>query len=107
NAPYLCQTPEIARSLRETRGIKETIDMAGEVQVALLGIGTTEPEYSSLVLSGLLTEDEVVKMRKNGVVGDIASNYFTIEGTPYKDAFLERMIAISLEDLQRIPVRLG
>ena len=107
NAPYLCQTPEIAHSLRETRGIKETIDMAGEVQVALLGIGTTEPEYSSLVLSGLLTEDEVVKMRKNGVVGDIASNYFTIEGAHYKDAFLERMIAISLKDLQRIPVRLG
>ena len=49
NAPYLCQTAEIAQSMRETRGIKETIDMGKEIQVALLGIGTTEIEYSSLL----------------------------------------------------------
>ena len=107
NAPYLCETPEIAKSLRETRGIKETIDMAQQVNVALLGIGTTESEFSSLLLSGLLSESEVETMRKNGVVGDIASNYFRIDGTPYKDAFLDRMIAISLDDLKRIPVRIG
>lgn len=107
NAPYLCQTPEIARSLRETRGIKETIDMAQQVNVALLGIGTTDSEFSSLVLSGLLTKTEVEIMRKNGVVGDIASNYFKIDGTPYQDTFLDRMIAIRYDDLKRIPVRIG
>ena len=107
NAPYLCQTPEIALSLRETRGIKETIDMSREVDVALLGIGTTEIEFSSLYLSGLLTEEEVKVIQKNGVVGDIASNYFTLTGNTYKDEFIERMIAISLEDLRRIPVRIG
>jgi DNA-binding transcriptional regulator LsrR (DeoR family) len=107
NAPYLCQTPEIAQSMRETRGIKETIDMGKKIQVALLGIGTTETEYSSLYLSGMLTEEELKVMRKNGVVGDIASNYFNREGTPYCDGFLNRMITIKLEDLSRIPVRIG
>ncbi len=107
NAPYLCQTPDIAKSLCETRGIKETIDMAHEVHVALLGIGTTDIEFSSLVLSGLLSDAEVEIMRRNGVVGDIASNYFQIDGTPYKDSFLDRMIAINLENLRRIPVRIG
>jgi deoxyribonucleoside regulator len=107
NAPYLCQTPEIAQSMRETKGIKETIDMGKEIQVALLGIGTTETEYSSLYLSGLLSEEEIDVIRKNGVVGDIASNYFSKDGTPYVDDFLERMITIKLEDLTRIPVRIG
>jgi DNA-binding transcriptional regulator LsrR (DeoR family) len=107
NAPYLCQTAEIAQSMRETRGIKETIDMGKEIQVALLGIGTTEIEYSSYYLSGLLSEEETEVIRKNGVVGDIASNYFNIEGTPYNDEFLNRMITIRLEDLRRVPVRLG
>lgn len=107
NAPYLCQTAEIAQSMRETRGIKETIDMGKEIQVALLGIGTTEIEYSSYYLSGLLSEEEIEVIRKNGVVGDIASNYFNIEGTPYNDEFLNRMITIRLEDLRRVPVRLG
>jgi deoxyribonucleoside regulator len=107
NAPYLCPTPEIAQSLRETKGIKETIDMGKEVQVALLGIGTTETEYSSYYLSGLLSEEEIEVFRKNGVVGDIASNYFKLDGTPYKDDFLNRMITINLDDLIRIPVRIG
>jgi deoxyribonucleoside regulator len=107
NAPYLCQTPEIAQSMRETRGIKETIDMGKKVQVALLGIGTTETEFSSYFLSGSLSEEEIAVIRKNGVVGDIASNYFSLDGTPYNDGFLNRMITIRLDDLIRIPVRLG
>ncbi len=107
NAPYLCQTAEIAQSMRETRGIKETIDMGKQINVALLGIGTTEIEYSSLYLSGLLSEEEIEVIRKNGVVGDIASNYFHIDGSPYNDDFLNRMITIRLEDLKRVPVRIG
>jgi deoxyribonucleoside regulator len=107
NAPYLCQTPEIAQSMRVTKGIKETIDMGKESQVALLGIGTTETEFSSLYLSGLLSGDEIDVIRKNGVVGDIASNYFSMDGTPYNDDFLERMIRIRHDDLTRIPVRIG
>lgn len=107
NAPYLCQTAEIARSMRDTRGIKETIDMGKEIQVALLGIGTTETEYSSYYLSGLLSEEEIDVFRKNGVVGDIASNYFNIDGSPFYDDFLNRLIAIKLEDLKRVPVRIG
>jgi len=107
NAPYLCQTAEIAQSMRETRGIKETIDMGKELNVALLGIGTTEIEYSSYYLSGLLTEEEIEVIRKNGVVGDIASNYFHFDGTPYNDNFLNRIITIRLEDLKRVPIRLG
>lgn len=107
NAPYLCQTPETARSLRETRGIKETIDMGKKVQVALLGIGTTEIEYSSYYLSGLLSDQEIGVLQKNGVVGDIASTYFKLDGTLYKDDFLNRMITISGDDLINIPVRIG
>lgn len=107
NAPFLCQTPEIAQSICGTRGIKETIDMDREIQVALLGIGTTETEYSSLFLSGSLTAKELEAIRKKGVVGDIASNYFKIDGTPYHDDFVNQMITIKLEDLTRIPVRIG
>jgi deoxyribonucleoside regulator len=107
NAPCLCQTPEIAQSMRETKGIRETIDMGKRVQIALLGIGTTETEYSSFYLSGQLTREELSSIRSNGVVGDIAGNYFKQDGTPYMDDFLSRMITIRWEDLQKIPIRIG
>ena len=107
NAPYICQTPEIAQSLRETLGIKETIGMGKNVDIALLGIGTTETEFSSFYLSGLLSEKEIEVIRESGVVGDIASNYFKLDGTLYNDKFLDRIITIKNEDLQQIPIRIG
>lgn len=107
NAPYLCPTPEIARSLKDVKGIKETIDLGKMVDVALLGIGTTIKEYSSYYLSGLLTDREIDVFINHGVVGDIASNYFKLDGTPYHDAFLNRVITISMDDLKRIPIRLA
>ncbi len=107
NAPCMCQTPEIAASMRETRGIRETIEMGKQADIALVGIGTTETDYSSFYLSGLLTEKELTTIRRNGVVGDVAGNYFYRDGSPYMDAFLSRMITIRREDLARIPVRIG
>jgi deoxyribonucleoside regulator len=107
NAPCLCQSAAIAESIRETRGIRETIEMGKQIHIALLGIGTTQTEYSSFFLSGLLTADELATLRKNQVVGDIAGNYFKKDGSPYTDEFLRRMITIHWEDLLKIPVRIG
>jgi deoxyribonucleoside regulator len=107
NAPCMCQTSEIAASMRETRGIRETIELGMKADIALLGIGTTETEYSSFFLSGLLTGEELTTIRSNRVVGDVAGNYFCEDGSPYMDAILSRMITIRLDDLIRIPVRIG
>lgn len=107
NAPCLCPTAEIAESMRGTRGIHETIEMGKHCQIALLGIGTTETEYSSFYLSGQINEKELREIRAKGVAGDIGGNYFTQDGCPYMDDFLRRMITIRWEDLQRIPVRIG
>ena len=55
----------------------------------------------------MLSEKEIKVIRESGVVGDIASNYFKLDGTPYKDEFLDRIITIKIEDLQKIPIRIG
>jgi lsr operon transcriptional repressor len=81
--------------------------MGRQADIALVGIGTTETEYSSFYLSGLLTEKELTIIRRNGVVGDVAGNYYYKDGSPYMDEFLSRMITIRREDLVRIPVRIG
>ncbi len=107
NAPYLCQSREIAQSMMETKGIKETIELGKQIQIALLGIGTTEIKYSSYFLAGLLPEDEIEKLENFGVVGDVASNYFLINGKPYHDDFMKRLITIQHRDLIKIPVRIG
>jgi DNA-binding transcriptional regulator LsrR (DeoR family) len=66
NAPYLCQTAEMAKSLLETKSIRETISVGKKTDVALLGIGTTSPEYSSFYLAGYVTRRELDDLRKAG-----------------------------------------
>lgn len=107
NAPYLCQTAEIAQSLLETKSVRETITVGKKADVALLGVGTTAPEYSSFYLAGYVTRRELDDLRKAGGVGDVCGLHFDIHGQPACEDFCERLVSIRRTDLLNIPVRLG
>ena len=107
NAPYLCQSPEMAKSLLETKSIRETINVGKKTDVALLGIGTTSPDFSSFYLAGYVTRHELDDLRKAGAVGDVCGLHFDINGQPACDDFCERLVSIRRPDLLSIPVRLG
>ena len=107
NAPYLCQSPEMARSLLETKSIRETISMGKKTDLALLGIGTTSPDYSSFYLAGYVTRRELDELRKAGAVGDVCGLHFDVDGQPACDDFCERLVSIRRQDLLSIPLRLG
>ncbi len=107
NAPYLCQSAEVAISLLETKSIRETISIGKKADVALLGIGTTSPEYSSFYLAGYVTRRELDDLRKAGGIGDVCGLHFNINGQPACEDFCERLVSIRRTDLLGIPVRLG
>lgn len=106
NAPYLCQTSSIAKAFMESPGIAETIAMGRQVDMALLGIGTTDLRYSSFYLAGYATEEDILHYRESGAVGDIAGIHFDINGETLKDEILKRQITIHYEDLLDVPTRI-
>jgi DNA-binding transcriptional regulator LsrR (DeoR family) len=107
NAPYLCQSAEIAKSLLETKSVRETISVGKKTDVALLGIGTTSIEYSSFYLAGYVTRRELEELRRAGGIGDVCGLHFDLSGQPACEDFCERLISIRRQDLLSIPVRLG
>ncbi len=107
NAPYLCKSAEMAKSLLETNSIQETISVGKKADVALLGIGTTSPEHSSFYLAGYITRRELDDLRKAGAIGDVGGLHFDMDGQPASDDFSERLVSIRRQDLLSIPVRLG
>ena len=107
NAPYLCDTAEIADSLLSSVGIRETIAVGKRTDVALLGIGTTVPEFSSFYLAGYITRLELDDMRQAGSVGDVCGLHFDINGQPAFTDFSDRLVSIRRPDLLAAPVRLG
>lgn len=107
NAPYLCQTAEMAQSLLETKSVRETINVGKKTDVALLGIGSTALEYSSFYLAGYVTRREIEELRRAGGVGDVCGLHFDRNGQPACNDFCERLVSIRKQDLLAIPIRLG
>lgn len=107
NAPYLCDTAEIAESLMNSSGIRDTIAVGKRADIALLGIGTTLPDFSSFYLAGYITRLELDDMRRAGSVGDVCGLHFDIDGQPACTDFSDRLVCIRRPDLMAVPVRLG
>ncbi len=82
--------------------IAETLRRALGAQVALVGIGTTEPGASSFLRAGHLTEEQVAELRAQGVVGESAGRHFAIDGSTDFD-INDRVIALRLDEVRTIP----
>jgi DNA-binding transcriptional regulator LsrR (DeoR family) len=107
NAPYLCPSPEVARAMLATKSVDETVTLGKQAQVALFGIGSTEPKYSSYYLAGYVSREDMDHILASGAVGDIAGIHFDLQGKFVCEDFYCRLVTIRYEDLLRIPVRIG
>jgi DNA-binding transcriptional regulator LsrR (DeoR family) len=107
NAPYLCPSPEVANAMFATKGVEETVAMGRQAKVALFGIGSSDPKYSSYFLAGYVSREEMDQILASGAVGDIAGIHFDLHGKFVCEDFYQRLVTINYEDLLRIPVRVG
>ncbi len=107
NAPFLCPNPETAESLRRTQSIRDTLDLGKQAQVALVGIGSASPQYSSYYLAGYVSSKEQNSLHRAGAVGDVCGIHFDLRGQDVSRDFSARSVTICKEDLFNIPVRIG
>ena len=103
SAPLLVEDENIATALRRERTIQETLATAAKAEVAIIGIGTPEPEYSSLLRAGYMTRGELKALLDAGIVGDIVAHQFDIEGKLLDIPANRRAICLDAESLRRIP----
>lgn len=107
NAPYVCKDEQMVASLLETKSIQETVKAGRKTDVALVGVGTTLPEYSSFYLAGYVSLQELKDLRREGGIGDVCGLHFDIHGQPTCEEFTRRLMTIRRRDLLSIPIRLG
>ncbi len=107
NAPFLCPNPQTAASLRKTGSVQETLNLGKKAKVALVGIGSAEPEYSSYYLAGYVPLKDLEKLQQGGAIGDVCGIHFDIHGKDCCTDFCERSVTIHKKDLLKIPVRIG
>jgi DNA-binding transcriptional regulator LsrR (DeoR family) len=94
----LMAEPSIASSLADAR----------HADMAFVGIGTPSHGSSAAVLGSLnLSAEEENAFWDAAPVGDVAARYYDASGRPVHGAVEDRIVAVTLEDLSRIPNVVG
>jgi DNA-binding transcriptional regulator LsrR (DeoR family) len=91
----------------ETPALRETVELGRQARVALLGIGSTEKDFSSFLRSGYIPKEEFDRLHKNGAVGNVAGIHFNVDGEIVCHDFSQHLVVINEKDLIKIPIRIG
>jgi DNA-binding transcriptional regulator LsrR (DeoR family) len=108
HAPALLQSAAAAAALRAEPAIREAFDHALSADIAMVGIGAVGVGPSTQILDGLaLTAAQRAKFFAANPVGDTCCRFFDVAGKQIQSEVYDRVLAVDLADLRRIPTVIG
>ncbi|MFZ5821483.1 MAG: sugar-binding domain-containing protein [Chloroflexota bacterium] len=107
HAPLIIEDERGRNALLQERTIRETLLRAEKVNIALVGIGSTDPELYSLLRAGYVDEKGLEKIRAAGAVGDICAQHYSASGEWIDSEINRRVIGVSLDTLSKINTVIG
>ena len=99
--PCVVESPEVRDILMRDRGIYSAFEVARSANRAMIGIGKVASD-ATVVRAGFLSAMQMEALRARGAVGDVMGRFFAIDGSPVESEVNERIMALSVDDLQRI-----
>ena len=99
-------SPEAKEVFLKEESIKEVFDLAKKADIAVAGIGTLD-HNSALINAELIPMEEFERLQKKGGTGEILSHVVDKDGNLIEDEFEQHLISLDLEDLKKIPIRVG
>jgi DNA-binding transcriptional regulator LsrR (DeoR family) len=108
HAPAFVDTREHGEVVRSMVPVKQILDIARQANIALLGVGTVDPGYSRFVQFTALSAEDLKQIAEGcGGVGEISAHVYDIEGRACAKKYAERVIGLTLAEIQQIPYRIG
>ncbi|MCF0145320.1 MAG: sugar-binding transcriptional regulator [Eubacterium sp.] len=98
--PFRADNKEIVSALMQDKEIKAIFELIDRANIAIFSLGGII-QNSLLYISGYYTEAGYQELESKGYVGDICSRFYKIDGTHMDDAFYNRSIGITLEELAK------
>ena len=103
HAPVVVKSKEARDILYEEAGIKDTLDMFNKINLAIVGIGATRPEPSSILYKdGFIKKEDFNNSISFDCIGDINSYFYNREGNECDTILRDRVIAMNLEQLKKV-----
>ena len=106
-APLIVDSPLTREALMHDPTVARIMQEASSIDLALVGIGMIDPESSSWIRSGYLTQEQVSSLASQGAVGEVCGIIFDRKGNLQDNPIRNRVVGIVYDDLMRIPLKLG
>jgi deoxyribonucleoside regulator len=102
-SPMFADNHEAAIVLRRQPAVEQTLAIARQADLALLGIGNLDPVHSALAIAAGLDAAQLEGLRAAGIAGDMGGRVFTIDGDLPDHELTGRVVGLTFEELRRIP----
>jgi DNA-binding transcriptional regulator LsrR (DeoR family) len=108
HAPALFGSAEARAMLLHEPAIAGALDAAKAADIAVVGIGAAGIGSSGALLDALgLSPAQRAEFDAAGPVGDVCGRFYDLSGTEVRSVVADRVLAITLDDLQAIPTVAG
>lgn len=102
--PLYVDSEEIRDALIRDSRTARTLEIARNADLAIFSLGTVD-KTSTLLASGFLSSAELSRLAKDGAVGEFCGHFFALDGSPRGLDLTARSVALSMQDIGRIPAR--
>lgn len=106
-APLIVAHPTLREALLREPSIARVLNETHTLDLALVGIGSMDPASSSWVRAGYFDAEEARRLSLAGVAGDVCGILFDRAGRLREPELQNRVVGISPQILQRIPLKMG
>lgn len=107
-SPAFVETPEHREALLKMAPIKEVLDVARQASIAVLGVGTVNPDSSRFVLFTELSPKEMHEISElHCGVGETLAIVYDIDGNLCAPEYANRVVGLTFDELDHIPLRIG
>jgi len=106
-APAFTDNEEIRDVLIQQKSIRETLERAEQADIALLGIGSTNPEVNTPYQLGYISEQDLQDTLAADAVGNVCGWHYNIAGEILDINLNKRVIGLDPVSLSKIPQVIG
>ncbi len=107
-APAIVESPQTKAAITSESAIRKALERAAQVDHAFVGIGTVGVRSSATIVEDMrLSDDELATFLAQKPAGDLTGRFFDDDGLELGLPTSERVIAVTLDDLRRVPCVIG
>jgi len=97
--PLVVESEDLRQGLANQPNIQEFEQITKDLDLALIGVGSMELEYSGVYQAGYLSQDELNTLREMGAVGELLGYFIDINGNRLDVEFHNRLFSTYVGDL--------